>query len=193
MESPSSVINTTTEFSWYTRGLVDDSPISVGANWFQTEGECLADFRSAKTGEGIYVQKERKRRVVETKTLSPQLKQMESLLDILTAEKTMHKIEKLTKDLCHGCFIDHPSQTQHSCLMDTFAERLDSVFDEALDSVWMSHLVDEWMKYVTHTDFAANLHPVYLIKYSCSEWLEKTYKCDEWRARIRNLLLQIYD
>ena len=156
-----------------------DSPISVGNKWFETEGECLADFRSAETGEGIYVQQERKRRIVDPKTVSPSLKQMESLLDILTAEKTF-------------TIIDHPSQTHHSCLMDTFEERLDSVFHEALNNVYMPTLVDQWMKYVTHTEFAINLHPVHLIKYSCSDWLETTYKSVEWRERIRNLLLQIY-
>ena len=118
---------------------------------------------------------------------------MKSLLDILSAEKTKNNIEKLTNDMCYGCFIDHPSQTQHTCLMDTLEEKLDNVCVEALDNVYMTTLVDQWMAYVTQTHFTTSVHPVHLIKYSCSDWLETTYKSVEWRERIRNLLLQIYE
>ena len=86
----------------------------------------------------------------------------------------MENIGKLNKDICYGCFINHPSQTQHTCLIDTIEDKINTVFDEALDNVYIPALIDRWMSYLAHTDFSTCVHPVHLIKY----WLETTYTTD---------------
>lgn len=61
----------------------------------------------------------------------------------LTFAKTVHeKVKELAMRYCYGCEVDHPSQTQHSCLMQSTIEHFYSYGKEAFQ--WVS-ANDMWL------------------------------------------------
>lgn len=76
------------------------------------------------------------------------LKIIHQMYQVAFASHVRDKITELAKTYCYGCKVDHPSQTQHSCLMipeiNHFSAHFDEAFNEAIekdiDRVWMDHV-----------------------------------------------------
>ena len=67
-------------------------------------------------------------------------------------EKTLLKllennIAKLTRERCHGCKIDHPSQTQHSCLTLDSEDHINVYFEEAWNRINFKEILNVYKKY----------------------------------------------
>ena len=47
------------------------------------------------------------------------------------AKTVVELLPIVVMDNCYGCEVDNPSQTQHTCLMGTISEHLDTYFEES--------------------------------------------------------------
>lgn len=50
-------------------------------------------------------------------------------------EEMGFQVGEMARKNCNGCRIDHPSQRQHACLMDTMEEMTWKYFDKVWDSL----------------------------------------------------------
>lgn len=57
------------------------------------------------------------------------------LLTDAYAQEIFEHIPILVNQNCHGCFIGHPSQREHECLMDTWSDHVCSYFEDAIPLV----------------------------------------------------------
>ena len=73
-------------------------------------------------------------------------------LNFLYARSILGVLDDVVKEHCYGCEIDHPSQTQHTCLMWTKAEHLDIYFDKAFEKVIYACIVSKMRKQVEIMD-----------------------------------------
>lgn len=60
---------------------------------------------------------------------------LKQTLDFLYARTVLELLNEVVKDNCYGCEIDHPSQTQHTCLMWTTTEHLDTYFEQTFNKI----------------------------------------------------------
>lgn len=73
-------------------------------------------------------------------------------LNFLYARSILGVLDDVVKEHCYGCEIDHPSQTQHTCLMWTKAEHFDIYFDKAFEKVIYASIVSKMRKQVEIMD-----------------------------------------
>jgi hypothetical protein len=60
---------------------------------------------------------------------------MVSIYHMVFTKKMRDELVTLAKKNCYGCEVNHPSQTQHTCLMWTELEHLSVYLEEALETV----------------------------------------------------------
>lgn len=60
------------------------------------------------------------------------------------SRKVLEKIKELTQQHCYGCEVDHPSQTQHSCLMLSEMEHFFLYRKDAFKSVLQNDIMYVW-------------------------------------------------
>ena len=58
-----------------------------------------------------------------------------SVLDILFASHIFSLVDAFAKAVCYGCEVQHPSQTQHTCMMLEKGEHLEMYFDDMLTDI----------------------------------------------------------
>ena len=78
------------------------------------------------------------------------------------AKKVWNKVTELAGKYCYGCEVDHPSQTQHSCLMWTDLEHFYMYRKEAFESVLQNDSITVWMDNVCSSDIAYEAKYVFL-------------------------------
>lgn len=61
------------------------------------------------------------------------------------AQRAKEIVSDLAQKYCYGCEVDHPSQTHHSCIMQSEIEHFYRHRDEAFKSVVDNDLVRIWM------------------------------------------------
>lgn len=83
---------------------------------------------------------------------------------------------------CYGCYVNHPSQVQHSCLMETSLTHLWTYFDEALEKVNMDIVLNEWQKEIAVLDIPFDsVKSLYELMISF-EWREKHFfQTESWK------------
>ncbi|XP_041364521.1 uncharacterized protein LOC121379913 [Gigantopelta aegis] len=97
-------------------------------------------------------------------------------------------INQMTKDSCEGCAIDHPSQTQHSCLMMTQNEAIDSYFQRALQSLPHEAIVRDAERFVRiHGE---PTHAIHTLPYTSVEWLQENF-LSENRRNVLEMMLRV--
>lgn len=69
---------------------------------------------------------------------------MLSIYNIKFASKLREDVLNLSTKHCYGCEVEHPSQTQHTCLMWTESEHLEMHFEEALVNVNRKAVINMW-------------------------------------------------
>jgi hypothetical protein len=51
------------------------------------------------------------------------------------AKTVVECLPVVVKENYYGCEVDHPSQTQHACLMWTISEHLDTYYEETFNQI----------------------------------------------------------
>jgi len=77
---------------------------------------------------------------------------MMSIYNIEFARHLWKEIVNLATKHCYGCEVNHPSQTQHTCLMWTEFEHLDMYLEEALDTIDHEEVRNKWKNEMTQMD-----------------------------------------
>lgn len=68
------------------------------------------------------------------------------LLSCYARESRRVIFEKLVKELCYGCSVNHPSQRQHDvCLMMEENEQMDLCMDQSLERVSKESVMHRWL------------------------------------------------
>lgn len=57
------------------------------------------------------------------------------ILQFLYARVILEQLNYVVKENCYGCEVDHPSQIQHTCIMLTKLEHLDTYFDTTFNKI----------------------------------------------------------
>jgi hypothetical protein len=95
---------------------------------------------------------------------------------------------KMTKDNCEGCAIDHPSQVQHSCLMMTPSESIDSYFERALESLPHEAIAQDAERFIRiHGE---PWHSINTLRYGSVEWLQENF-LSEHRRNVLEMMLRV--
>ena len=58
----------------------------------------------------------------------------------------------MVMDYCYECEVDHPSQTQHACLMGTLSEHLDTYLEETFNQVKYELMVFQFWEQIVLMD-----------------------------------------
>lgn len=69
---------------------------------------------------------------------------MLSVYNVKLAYKIKEDILNLAQKYCFGCEVGHPSQDNHTCILWTNFEQLESHFEEALINVNLKEVLDMW-------------------------------------------------
>ena len=97
------------------------------------------------------------------------------------AEEIAIVISKLVNKNCNGCFIQHPSQRQHDCLMMEADEKLWIYFDDALENISQANVMKNFIELLK--DITPNVNGLELLKYTCNDW--KTLFCVDKRKLLK--------
>ena len=54
-------------------------------------------------------------------------------MEFLYNKTILELLNDVVMEYCYGCEVDHPSQVQHTCLMWTWVEHLDTYFNLAFE------------------------------------------------------------
>ena len=115
------------------------------------------------------------------------------------AEHTRIAVNRLSREGCHGCKIDHPSQKNHSCLMRDAEEHLEDFGHEAFGRV--GSLAQETFNESLRT-LARQHIPIFVKEKDCDIDIRGTYNYEdvlgvlreqttcEWADVIRSVVLQ---
>lgn len=68
------------------------------------------------------------------------------LLVSICAETIWNKIHELSEERCSGCETEHPSQWEHSCLMDSKQMKLIMLFDLAYMKLNIREVLNNMLK-----------------------------------------------
>ena len=73
-------------------------------------------------------------------------------LEFLYARTILELLNDVVKEHCYGCEVDHPSQVEHTCLMWTQIEHLDTYFNLTFDKIIYGDIVSKLRKEVEFMD-----------------------------------------
>lgn len=88
---------------------------------------------------------------------------------------------------CYGCSVDHPSQVQHSCIMETPRTHLWMYFDLPVEKVNNEIVMEKWLKEIAAWDIPDSIN-VDKDAMIFSKWIERRIPDTEsWREEITNI------
>lgn len=122
---------------------------------------------------------------------------MNSYFDFIYA-KALYEIKGVTmKKSCYGCEINHPSQTQHDCLMnyaeyddDDDAYRLDLYFEDMLKVVNEQDIIQSWDDIVRVSNISHEIIDLHKMVISSKDFLE-VMKTEQWKNKMKKMILTI--
>ena len=100
--------------------------------------------------------------------LSQRQKRIEQKLLKSYAKEIASAISQLVVENCNGCIIDHPSQTQHECLMMERDEQLCMYFDDALSKISEAKVMEAFTESLN--DIKPRVNGLEMLKYTCCDW-----------------------
>ena len=92
---------------------------------------------------------------------------------------------------CHGCYIDHPSQSEHDvCLMMPFEELVDTWFEEGLENIDEDEVLGSWLSNLGHITPTIRYHEI-------SKYLDPAYRLEEcrdetWMRDVKEKLISLH-
>lgn len=107
---------------------------------------------------------------------------LESYWNIMYARELLDVSPNVIREQCYGCIVDHPSQTNHVCIMLETEELLNTYFESLLERVDERALLDEWKRTVPTTDDTAQIVEEYGRK------LSRRPKTERWRSRMLRIM-----
>lgn len=110
---------------------------------------------------------------------------IESEWKVVYAEAVREAIQDVSVRKCYGCMVDHPSQTQHTCLMPFEEEDLLLYyFHEALDSVDESTVLKTFEERLQRSSIPEDFRNIYKQKFYCADWRATVWKSDDNQGLI---------
>lgn len=111
------------------------------------------------------------------------------------------QVVELHKDIvfeqCYGCSVDHPSQTQHPCIMETPITHLEMYFEMTLEKVDRVSVINKWQKEIALLDLPFEsvkefidlmISPELREKHFTDSWKEELYKLCEKIVKLETRL-----
>ena len=121
--------------------------------------------------------------------------QIMRILDIqftyLCAKAVVNNIETVTRQQCYGCQVDHPSQTQHPCLMWNTEEKLCSYLNDIIQSVNQEEVLKQWCEDTEKMDISPDVLAMYKLKYLCDDWRNMEMNSNIWREKLYEFAVKL--
>lgn len=67
-------------------------------------------------------------------------------------------LSEIVTEECYGCSVDHQSQLQHSCIMETPSTHLWVYFDLAVEKVNKEIVMEKWLKEIAAWDIPDSIN-----------------------------------
>ena len=110
---------------------------------------------------------------------------------IVYCEAVRGKINELSYTRCHGCLINHPSQTQHSCLMQNEEDDLFLYFTEALENLDEITVLEEFEIRLQKSDIPVAFRNIYKQKFYCKDWRDTEWKSEDSQCDIFDTIYRL--
>lgn len=114
-------------------------------------------------------------------------RQMIKSYNMIFAMTIVDLISEIVTEECYGCSVDHPSQVQQSCIMETPRTHLWMYFDLAVEKVNNEIVMEKWLKEIAAWDIPDSIN-VDKDAMIFSKWIERRIPDTEsWREEITNI------
>ena len=115
---------------------------------------------------------------------------MNSYFDFIYAKAMYEHLGNTVKRMCQGCEVDHPSQKQHSCVMNDSQEHIEMYFETLLSAVNEDDILLSWSDTMNALTICPELLALQKLKIYDKDWLS-SMKTDQWKAKIEKMILNI--
>ena len=120
---------------------------------------------------------------------------MRSYFDFVYAKALLGVKRLARKKHCYGCSIDHPSQTQHDCIMDLEEEGdeeyyIDFYFDTMLKEVNEDDILKSWGDIMKISNISPGVIEIHKMVISSKDFLA-IMKTDQWQRKMKRMVLTI--
>ena len=88
----------------------------------------------------------------------------------------------IVKLMCYGCEVDHPSQNQHSCIMNDRQEHIEMYFEKLLSAVNEDDILLSWSDIMDTLNIFPELLALQKLKIYDKDWLA-LMKTDQWKQK----------
>lgn len=110
--------------------------------------------------------------------------QMIGSYNMIFATEIVDLLSDIVYEQCYGCSVDHPSQVQHSCIMETPLSHLWMYFDLAVEKVNKEIVVEKWVKEIA----ALNVSDSVKVNGEASKWIERHMPDTEsWKEDVTKM------
>lgn len=106
--------------------------------------------------------------------------------------EVLDKLNDFSIPECYGCYVNYPSQVQHSCIMETLLNHLWTYFDEALEKVNMDIVMNKWQKEIAVLDIPFDSVKSFYELMISFEWREKHFpQTESWKKDINKICVKV--
>lgn len=117
-------------------------------------------------------------------------RQMLQKYNMILAIEVVELLKDTVYEQCYGCSVDHPSQTQHSCIMETSLTHLEMYFEMTLEKVDRVSVIDKWRKEIALLDLPFESVKVFN-ELLISQELKEKHLTDSWKEELYKLCEKI--
>lgn len=106
--------------------------------------------------------------------------------------ENLDKLNDISIMECYGCYVNHPSPVQRSCIMETPLTHLWTYLDEALEKVNMDIVMSKWQKEIVILDIPYDSVKSFYELMISFEWREKHFpQTESWKEDITKICEKI--
>ena len=116
---------------------------------------------------------------------------LEDQFTLLYAQAVCEQLKEETVTYCYGCQTDHPSQTQHDCMMLTDEEKAAKNFWYALEKVDEELLLKRWNKAASTMKIPTKPFMCYKLKLYDTVWRNLFIKTDKWEEKLYKTVIKM--
>ena len=109
----------------------------------------------------------------------------------LFAKAVQNNIESVSRKLCRGCEVGHPSQIQHSCIMYDTEEKLITHFSDIVDSINSETIVQQWCEAIQKLPVPVEYAEMFKVKYICRDWMNIEVSSEQFRDKLFDFTLKL--
>lgn len=88
---------------------------------------------------------------------------------MIFAVEIVDLLSEIVYEQCYGCSVDHPSQVQHSCIMETPLTHMWMYFDLAVEKVNKEIVKEKWLREI----ITLNISDSVKVKRNATKWIER--------------------